>query len=218
LAQLRTACLQNLQENFRLSVGTWISVPKSRLGKGNRDYAIQVISPAFEKRMLFDIRNNVEIAMRTAVNTRLTKYREANASFVFDSRRDFGINRLLLNVAAFPFALGAGVTNHGAGALAGWTRARHTEEALLISDLPTPSATATGGGRFAPRAARTLAGVAILMPVVRNLGLGAEYRLLELDSDVREDRLLAARVRRRPPPPPKMSLKPKNSPNMSLKS
>ena len=147
------------------------------------------------------MQHNVEIAMRPAVNSGLAESGESNASFILDARRDLGINRFLLNVAAFALALGARIADYGTCALAGGTRPRDAEKSLLIAHLSAASAAAASCRRLARRAARPLAGVATLVPAVGDLGLGAEHGLFKFEGDVlaKIGSALRTRLRRRPP-------------------
>src|SRR5258708_14407249 len=158
--------------------------PQSRLGEGNWYYAMEIVPPTLEKRMLLHVKNHVEIAMGTAVDANLAESRKANARFVLDSGGHFRVNSLLLNDSAFAAALGAGIADYAARALAGRAGARNAKETLLIADLAAASATAAGCGCLAVRAAGALAGFTTLMPPVSDLGLGAERGFFEFNGDV----------------------------------
>src|SRR5947209_9815538 len=102
--------------------------------------------------MLFDVQNDIKIAGRPAVNASLAHTRETNPGAVFDSSWNFGIDRPLLDCAAFAFAFGAGIANDASGALARSTTPSNTEKALLISDLASASAGPATYRWFAVRA------------------------------------------------------------------
>ena len=107
---------------------------------------MKIVPAALEKRMLFHVQHDVEIAVRTALDSSLAESGKANSSFVLDARGNFGVNYLLLNRPAFAFALGARIADHASSALARWASARNTEKTLLIAHLAAASATAAGGG------------------------------------------------------------------------
>jgi hypothetical protein len=134
--------------------------------------------------MFLYVKHDVEIAVRTAVDTCLSESREANAGLVLNTSRNFGVNSLLLNHPAFTAALGARIGDDATRALAGRASSGNTEEALLISHLTASSAAAASGGRFALRTARTMAGLTIFMPAVSDLSLGAESGFFKFDSDI----------------------------------
>ena len=77
------------------------------------------------------------------------KSREADASAIFDPGGNFGVNRALAQNPAFAFALWARIGDHTTRTLAGGTRARNTEKALLVPNLAPASARAAGYRSFA---------------------------------------------------------------------
>jgi hypothetical protein len=103
----------------------------------------------FEQGMVLYVENNVEVAMRAAVNSSLAQSGEADSGFVFDACGNLGVNRFLLNHPAFTLALAARIADHASGALACRAGAGNAEEALLIADLSTPRAGAARHRRFA---------------------------------------------------------------------
>src|SRR5215813_219660 len=107
---------------------------------------MQVIALAGEKRMLFHVEHNVEVARRPARHTGLSVSTEANAGAVFDPRRNFGFHGALTQHAAFSFALKARIGDHAAQTLASRAGTRHREESLLIAHLPAALAGTAGDG------------------------------------------------------------------------
>ncbi len=77
------------------------------------------------------------------------KSREADARTVFDSSGNFRVNRSLAQNPAFTFALWARIGDYASRTLAGGTRARNTEEPLLVANLSPARARAAGYRSFA---------------------------------------------------------------------
>src|SRR6185503_4083171 len=98
--------------------------------------------------------------------------------------RDLGFYSLLLNNAGFPFALRARIADHRTRALTARAGARNAEESLLVTDLPAATAGTAGGGSLSLSASRSLAGVAELVPAIRNGLLSAEHGFFEFDGDI----------------------------------
>ena len=124
-----------------------------RLGKRDRDHAVQIVALALEEGMLLHVQDDVEIARRATVKTAFAVSGEANAGAIFDAGGNFRIHRPLAQHPAFAFALGAGIGDHAARALAGGTGARDAEEALLVANLAAAIAGTAGDRSFAGRRA-----------------------------------------------------------------
>ncbi len=118
------------------------------LRNGKRNDAMQIVSLALEKGMLFHVKHHVEIAGRTAELADLARAGKANARPVLNARGNLGINRSLLQHAALALALGAGVGDDIARPLASGTSAGDAEEALLIANLPAPGTRLARGWTF----------------------------------------------------------------------
>jgi hypothetical protein len=158
--------------------------PERGLGKGNRNGAVQIGALAREKRMLFDMKHDVEIAGRSAERASLAKTGEADASAVFDASRNFGVDAALLQDAAVAFALGTGIGNDASHALTSRTGARHTEETLLIADLAPSTAGTARDGRFAGSRAGALAFLAAFVAAHRYLCGFAKNCFFEFQSNI----------------------------------
>ena len=109
---------------------------------------------------------------------------EADAGAIFHAGGNFCVHRSLPQHPAFAFALGAGIGDHAAGALAGGTGARNAEETLLVADLSAAIAGTAGDGRFAWGRTRTSALFAGFVSPHRDFGFGAEDRVLEFHVDI----------------------------------
>jgi hypothetical protein len=92
------------------------------------------------------MQNNIEVARGTAMKTAFAESREADASAIFDSGRNFRVNRSLAQNPAFAFALGTWIGDYTACTLASGTSAGNTEEALLVTNL-SPAITGTASHR-----------------------------------------------------------------------
>src|SRR5258708_39994314 len=106
-----------------------------RLRHRQRNDAVQVVSFSIEKWMLLHMQNDVEIAGWPSERSGFTAAGKSDASAIFHTRGNFRVYRALAKNPAFAFALEAGIGNHVAGSLAGRTRPRNAEKALLIAHL-----------------------------------------------------------------------------------
>ncbi len=130
------------------------------------------------------MKDDVKIPGWPALDAGLANSREANASAVFNSGGNLGVNGFLLDDAAFAFALRARIADYAARALAGWASPRDAEETLLVADLATSTTGAASRGGLALCASRASARIAILMPAVGDFSFSAEDGFLKFDSDI----------------------------------
>src|SRR5882757_2000542 len=134
--------------------------------------------------MLFDMKDNVKVAGRPTESAGFAESGEANASAIFDSGGNFGFDRALAHQASFAFALGAGVGDHAASALAGRAGAGDAEESLLIANLAPPITGAALNRGFARRSARSVTGFAGFVAADFDLLFHAEERFFEFQVQV----------------------------------
>jgi hypothetical protein len=85
------------------------------------------------------------------VKTAFAESGEADTGAIFDSGGNFRIHSSLAQNPAFAFALGAGIGDYAACALASGASARDAEEALLVTNLTAPGAGTASDGCFAGR-------------------------------------------------------------------
>src|ERR1019366_6340262 len=111
-----------------------------RLRERNWHGAIQVFAFTLEEGVLPGVQHHVEVAGRSTVNARLTLARVEHTRAFFNSRGNFYRDRALARDAAMASALGAGIDDQFARALAGAAGARYGEESLLITHLTAPGA------------------------------------------------------------------------------
>jgi len=130
------------------------------------------------------MKDDVKVSRRAPLDPGLSYSREANASAVFDSGGNLGVNRFLLYDPTFASALRAWVADHTARALACRAGPGYAEKALLVADLATSSTGPATRGGLALRASRAAARFAVLVPAVNDLSFGAEDGFLKFDSDV----------------------------------
>jgi hypothetical protein len=130
------------------------------------------------------MKHNVEIPIRAAMKTGFTESGEADTRVVLNPGGNLGFDRLRLNHPAFAFALAARIAYQRAHSLARRTGARDAKKALLIADLSAPGTAAASGWRLSLRAARSSAGITVLVFAVGDLFFCAEYRLFEFQGDV----------------------------------
>src|SRR6516165_7176302 len=100
---------------------------------------MQIAAFPLKKRVLFHLKDNVEIPGRAAQRSGFSQTGETNACSVLDARGNLGIHGLLSQDAAFTFALDARIGNDRARALTGGAGAGYGEEALLEPHLTAPA-------------------------------------------------------------------------------
>src|SRR6202162_4155308 len=110
------------------------------LRKRNRNHAVQVVALALKERVLLDVQDDIQIAGRCSKRPRFPQTGETDSRAVLHSRGHLGFDHALAQQAALAFALGAGISDYAARALAGWAGSSDAEEALLISHLTAPIA------------------------------------------------------------------------------
>src|SRR5579864_1762721 len=145
---------------------------------------MKVSALPLEQGVVLHVENKVQIAILATVNARLAQSGKADSGFVFDARRNLGVDGFLLNHAAFTLALAARIADYASGALACRASARNAEKALLIADLSTTGAGTARHRRFALSAARASAGFAIFVPAISDLFLRTENCLFEFQRDI----------------------------------
>jgi len=145
---------------------------------------MEVIALARKERMILHVKDNIEVACRPAKLPDLPRSREANARSVFDSGGNLGINGALAQDSAFALALGAGIGNDVARALACRAGTSDAEESLLITDLSAAIAGTAGGRTFPGSGTRTLTFLASLVAAYCDFLFHAEESFLKLESQV----------------------------------
>ena len=141
---------RHFQNVFAFESGNADFRAQGSLGKRNRNHAVQVVPLTLEEGMLFHVQNYVQVARRAAVQAAFSVSGEANAGAVFHAGGNFCVHRPLPQHPAFAFALGTGIGDHAARALAGGTGARNAEEALLVADLAAAIAGTAGDRELCP--------------------------------------------------------------------
>src|SRR5215471_1063978 len=154
------------------------------LRHGNWNNAVQGVPFPFKKRMLLDVKHDIQVASRTAELADLARAGEANAGSILYARRNFCIHRALAQQAALAFALRAGIGNHAAASLARGTGARDAEESLLITHLPAPVARAAGGRPFAGSRTGATALFACFVATNRDPRFGAEECIFKFERQI----------------------------------
>src|SRR5271170_3070337 len=100
---------------------------------------MQIVAFALEKRMFLDVQHNIKIPGWPTVCSGFAQPGKTYPRSIFDARRHLRVHRSLTQHASLALALQARIRDHAARPLTGGTSARHAEESLLISNLPTPS-------------------------------------------------------------------------------
>src|ERR1039458_2601684 len=122
--------LGNFQDMFAIERGDGNLRAQRRLRERNWNGAIQVFAFTLEERMFLGVQHDVEITGRSAVKTGLALARVEHARAFLDPRGNSYRYRALARNAALASALGAGVHDQFARALAGGAGARAGKEAL----------------------------------------------------------------------------------------
>src|ERR1700681_1546483 len=134
--------------------------------------------------MLLHVQHYVQISGRAAEGADFARAGKANSRSVFDAGGNLGVYGALAKNAAFAFAFRAGIGDDAACALAGGAGASDAEESLLIADLAASVAGAASCWSLARRRPGTAAVFASFMTAHRDLRLGAEEGLLELEGQI----------------------------------
>ena len=154
------------------------------LRKRDRNHTAQIVAFALEERMLFDVENDVKISRGTSEIAGFSQAGIANAGTVFHAGRNFGFHCALTQHATFSFAFWTRIGDDLATSLTSGASACDAEETLLVTDLATSSASATGDGSFAGSSTRAVAVFAGFVASHSDLRLGAERGLFELQRQI----------------------------------
>src|SRR5690606_25463832 len=160
LAGLRT--LRQREGSLAVERGHFDLATERRLGKGNRNLAMQVVAFALEYRMLLDADFHVEVARRTAIHAGFAIAGRADAHAVVNAGRDLHFERFVALDLACAAASRARRWIHLAGALAFRAGLQHAEETLLHAHLAMAAAGGTGSRRSAGLGTTAVAGVALV--------------------------------------------------------
>ncbi len=145
---------------------------------------MQVVAFALEKRMLFDVQYDVEVAGRPSMSACFAEAGKTDSSSVFNTGWDLRIDGSLTQHTALAFALAARISDYAACALTGGAGASHTEKPLLIAYLAAASAGTAGDGGLAWGCAGATAFLAGLVAAHRDSCFRAEDGLLEFQRDI----------------------------------
>ena len=169
-----------------------------RLGHRQRHLDLDVVALAREDRRLLHVRDDVEVARRTAVAARLALAGEADPAALADAGRDVDAVALDRPRAALAAAGRARVLDDRAGAAAARARLGDREQALTLALDPAAVAARADDRRRARLRAGARARRAALERRHRDRDLRAVDRLLEADRDLRLEvaTALGARARR----------------------
>src|ERR1019366_5019929 len=176
--------LGNFHHTFTIERGDSNLGAQRRLRERNWHGAIQVLAFTLEEGVFPGVQHHIEVAGRSTVNASLALGRVQHARAFLDSRGNFYRDRALASDAAVASALGAGIDDQFARALAGAAGARNGEEALLITHLPASSAGSAGDGRLARSHTASFALVALFQPPYLHLLGDAKHGFLKLESEV----------------------------------
>src|SRR5690348_6504173 len=148
--------------------------------------------------MLFDVDDDVEVAVRTAAETRLALAAKLEPRSVVHARGDLHGQRNSLAYAALALAFRTWVRDHHALAAALTARRRDGKEALLRSDLARAAAVRTGSRSFYAAARPcTFARLASSQALELDDFIGAARGLLEFDFQIVAQIVAASAARAR---------------------
>src|SRR6266478_1642563 len=145
---------------------------------------MKIVALAFEKGMLFDMQDNVEVAGRSAEDASFAESGKANASAVFDSGGNFCFNGALTHQPSLALALRTGIGNDTARTLASGASAGDAEESLLIAHLAAAIAGTALDRRFTRSGAGSVTRVASLMAANFDVLFSTEERFIEFQVKV----------------------------------
>ena len=175
---------RNLQLDLAFKGRNFKFAAESRLGKGDRNLADEVVPLTLKDRMLLDGDHHVKVAWRATLGTRLTFTVHLQAVPRFYPSRDFQGKGLLAAGQAGAPAVAAWVGNLFAFTMAVRARAGQGEEALLEAHLAVAGTGAAGLGAGAGLGAAALAGLAAVVSGNLDLGFQAESGFLKGDGQV----------------------------------
>src|SRR4051794_8521724 len=121
----------------------------SSLRIGNRNHAIEIVPLTLEEGVFFDPEHKIQVSRGAAVYASFTETCKANASSVFNSGGNFGVDGFLPPPPASPTAFRAWIADSPPRAGASGESARNAKKSLLVSALPT-TATRTATRRSFP--------------------------------------------------------------------
>src|SRR3954469_6196478 len=84
----------------------------SSLRIGNRNHAIEIVPLTLEEGVFFDPEHKIQVSRGAAVYASFTETCKANASSVFNSGGNFGVDGFLLHHPAFPRAVVHGIVDY----------------------------------------------------------------------------------------------------------
>src|SRR6185312_13650446 len=154
----------------------------------DRHAAMNVRAVALEERMRPDGKEDVEIAIAAAAQTRFAFAGETDTRAVLDTGRNGDVEHLLLARAALAAARTAWLVDHLAGAMTGRAGALHGEEALLRAD-----AAGAAAGRAIDRL-RSCFRAAAVTGITRRERRHADLRLASFESFLERDLEIVAEI------------------------
>jgi len=158
-------------------VGTLISDPIAAC-------VIEIVAFPLEESVLFDVKDHVEIARRSAELADLASASEADTRTVFDSGGNFRVDGALAQNAALAAAFRARIGDDVAATLASRAGARDAEETLLIANLAASVAGAAGRGPLAGSGAGATTLFAGFVTADGHFRFRAEKSLFEFESQI----------------------------------
>src|ERR1039458_4601233 len=167
-----------------LNVGTSVFVADAgrRLREADRRFDYHVVVLAHEHRMLFDVNDDVEIALRSAAVAGLAPAAQLEPRAVVHARRNFHRERFVLADSPLPLALRARVGDDHALAAALPAGGRDRKESLLRADLAAAAAIgALACAAGAAAGARAVAGFALSQALELYDFLDPARRFFEFD-------------------------------------
>src|SRR5438477_9792706 len=163
------------------------------LGDVYRDGAVQIGFLPFEERVLFDLKDHVQILWRAAVSAGMAFVRHTQSGAVIHARRDVHLELTLHLAIALAAAFLAGVADELAAAVARTAGTAHGKEALLIDHFAASVAGRAGGRARSGLGALAAAALARLDGRHLNFRGRAEYGLFKTDLQIVADILAALR-------------------------
>jgi hypothetical protein len=145
---------------------------------------VKIVAFPREERMIFHMKDDVQISGRSTELPHLAGSRKADTSSVFNTRGDLGFDCSLAQQSAVTFTFRARIGDHATATLASWTRARNAEKSLLVANLAASVTGAAARGTLTGSRTGTVALFAGFVTAHRHFRFRAKKSLFELESQV----------------------------------
>src|SRR5262249_31553258 len=180
----RLSAFRNLQDVLAVHRGHLDLGTQRSLRKRNGNNAAEVGPFSLEEGMLFNVKDNVEVSRGSTEISCFSHSRVTDSGAIFHPSGNVDLHLLLRQSTAFPFALGARISNHRTSTLAGRACTSDTEEPLLISHLPATAAGSTCYRSLPGSCSGPLALLTLFVATDRDLAFRAKNCFIKLQRQI----------------------------------